>query len=309
MFNRVWPLFLLVTILGPKLPAVETEAIAVVDCHVHLWDVQRPDGLTWLKPDNKTLYRNILPQDFDPLAKANGVKAVVVVQAGQSIPDNQWNLDITASNKGLYRGVVGNLSQIIGTPEFAPMFEKLAADKRYVGYRLSGRSPGKLTDKFFADLQLTADKKKTVDFLCGEYSLDDVAEIAARVPKLKIIIDHFGNVELNELPLDEAWIKRFRAVAQHKNVFCKVSALYGRVKKQPAPRELKFYEPILDLAWECYGEDRLIYGSDWPVSETTADYASVLQLTKTYFQGKGRSVSEKVFSKNAVLFYGISGFD
>lgn len=309
MFNLVWPLFLLVTILGAKLPAAETEAIPVVDCHVHLWDVQRPEGLTWLKPDNKTLYRNILPKDFDPLAKANGVKAVVVVQAGQSIPDNQWNLDITASNKDLYRGVVGNLSQIIGTPEFAPMFEKLAADKRYVGYRLSGRVPGKLTDNFFADLQLTAEKKKTVDFLCGEYSLDDVAEIATRVPTLKIIIDHFGNVELNEQPLAEAWIKQFRAVAKHKNVFCKVSALYGRVKKQPAPRELKFYEPVLDLAWECFGEDRLIYGSDWPVSETTADYGSVLQLTKTYFQAKARSVSEKVFSKNAVLFYGISGLD
>lgn len=303
------PLFLGLLLCVVELRAADPTVIPIVDCHVHLYDITRTEGVTWIKTDNQVLYRNYLPPDFELRAKANHVRGVVVVQAGQSLPDNQWNLDITASNKELFRGVVGNLSKVIGTPEFAPLFEKLAAEPRYVGYRLSGRTPGKLTDQFFADLQLTAEKNKTVDFLCGEYSLADVAEIAERVPKLKIIIDHFGNLELKDAPLDPEWVKRFRTVSEKKNVFCKVSALYGRVAKQPAPRELKFYEPILDLANECFGEDRLIYGSDWPVSETTADYASALKLTKAYFERKGRGVSEKLFFKNAIHFYGISGLD
>jgi L-fuconolactonase len=305
---RLWPLIVFMTLVCAELRADESP-LPIVDCHVHLWDLGRPEGVSWIKPDNKTLYRNFLPQDHEPIAAANNVKGVVIVQAGQSLPDNQWNLDVTAHNKSLYRGVVGNLSQLIGTPEFQPAFEKLCADKRYLGYRLSGRNQAKLTDAFYRDLQLTADKGKTVDFLCGEYRLDDVAEIAERIPKLRIIVDHFGNLQLNDKPLDPEWVKTFRAVALQKNVFCKVSALYGRVKEQPAPRELKFYEPILDLAWECFGEDRLIFGSDWPVSETTGDYASILKLTKTYFDRKGRGVSEKLFSKNALTFYGISNSD
>lgn len=306
---RLLQFLLFLNLLCLKLSAEESSAIPIVDCHVHLWDISRTEGVGWIKPDNKTLYRNILPKDHEPIAAANNVHGVVIVQAGQSLPDNQWNLDITAHNKRLYRGVVGNLSQIIGTPEFKRSFEKLCEDPRYVGYRLSGHPRGKFTDAFYQDLQLTADKGKTVDFLLGDYRLDEVAEIAQRLPKLRIIVDHFGGVILDGKPLADEWVKKFRAVAAHKNVYCKVSALYGRVKEQPAPRDIRFYTPVLDLAWECYGEDRLIYGSDWPVTEQTGDYASVVKLTKAYFDGKGRGVSEKLFHKNAVLFYRIPDVD
>ena len=85
------------------------------------------------------LYRDYLPKDFDEVAKASGVTGVVLVQAGQNLPDNQWNLDITAHNPKLYRGVVGNLSPVIGTDAFKPLFTSLCKDPRYLGYRLSGR--------------------------------------------------------------------------------------------------------------------------------------------------------------------------
>lgn len=278
---------------------------SIVDCHVHLWDTGRPEGVAWIAKDDKVLNRSFLPEHHAPIAKANGVRSVVIVQAGQSLPDNQWNLDVTAHNEQLYRGIVGNLSKVIGTDEFQPLFEKLCRDARYVGYRLSGRYQDTLTDTFFRDLKRTADKGKTVDVLAGAYTLDDVSEIAQRVPKLKIILDHFGNVPLNGQPLDPAWVGKMRVVAKFPNVFCKVSALYGRVKQQPAPRDIAFYKPVLDLVFECFGEDRLVFGSDWPVSETSGDYASVLMLTKAYFDGKGRGASEKLFHANALRFYGI----
>ena len=159
---------------------------------------------------------------------------------------------------------------------------------------------------FFRDLQLTAEKGKTLDVLAGAYTLDDAAEIARRVPKLKIILDHCGNVQLDGQPLDPAWVGKMRAVAKFPNVFCKVSALYGRVKEQPSPRDIAFYKPVLDLVFECFGEDRIVFGSDWPVSEKSGDYASVLALTRAYFDGKGRGVSEKLFHANAARFYGIA---
>ncbi|MEJ6719544.1 MAG: amidohydrolase family protein [Akkermansiaceae bacterium] len=278
----------------------------VIDTHVHLWHLDRPEGIYWIKKDNKTLYRSFMPEEHEPVAKANGVDGVVIVQAGQHLPDNQWNLDVTAHNKALYRGVVGNLSQVIGTDDFQPLFGQLCKDERYLGYRLSGRNGEKLSEEFFRDLKATAQSEKTVDFLIGNYSLEDVDTIARRVPNLKIILDHFGSVVLDGQPLDPVWENKFRAVAKHPNVHCKVSALFGRVKKQPAPQNIGFYQSILGLAFESFGEDRLVFGSDWPVTRTTGDYASVLKLTRAYFDKKGPGVSKKLFSSNAQKFYSVN---
>ncbi len=301
-------LFLLL-LISPVIAAEQAPGVPIIDCHVHLWDLERPAGLGWIKKDNQVLYRSFLPKDHEPIAGANGVRGVVVVQAGQSLPDNQWNLDLTAHNKALYRGVVGNLSEVIGTPQFKPLFEILCKDLRYLGYRLSGRFQEQLTEAFYRDLQLTAERGKTVDFLVGGYRFAEIAGIAKRVPDLRIILDHFGGVKLDGSPLDPKWVGELRAVAQQKNVYCKVSALYGRVEKQPAPQDIAFYSPVIDLVFDCFGEDRLVFGSDWPVTEMTGDYASVLKLTKEYFDRKGRGVSEKLFHKNATAFYRIAKLD
>ena len=285
--------------------AAEDVKVPAIDCHVHFWHLDRPEGIYWIPKDNQTLYRSFLPKDFSEVVKSNPVGGVVVVQAGQHIPDNQWNLDLTAHDQKLYRGVVGNLSTVIGSNEFAPLFEKLCQDKRYVGYRLSGRPSKGLSEEFFRDLELTAGKGRTVDFLLGGYSLAEIQVIARRVPDLKIIIDYLGGIVLDGNPLDPDGVKSFQAVAKCPNVVCKVSALYGRVKEQPAPQKLDFYRPVLDLAFECFGEDRLVFGSDWPVTRMTGDYASVLALTRGYFEGKGEGVPGKVLSGNAMRFYGL----
>lgn len=278
---------------------------ALIDCHVHLWTHERPAGLTWIKKDDPLLTKDFLPPVHQTVAKASGVTGVVVVQAGQSLPDNQWNLDITARNPALYRGVVGNLSEVIGTEKFAPLLRDLSKDRRYLGYRLSGRYQTEMSEAFFRDLALTTELGKSVDFLIGAYTLKDVDAIAKRMPNLRIILDHFGNVKLDGKALPEEWIADYRAVAKQPNVYCKVSALYGRFTPQPAPRELAAYRQILDLSFECFGEDRLVYGSDWPVSESTADYAALLALTREYFATKGPGANAKLFHRNAVKFYAI----
>ena len=294
---------LVLAVLRPALALAGDPVI--IDCHVHLWALSRPDGITWIKKDDPLLYRDFLPVDHEAVAKANGVGGVVVVQAGQSLADNQWNLDITAHNPKLYRGLVGNLSTVIGSDQFAPLFASLCKDPRYLGYRLSGRYQEGLSEAFYRDLELTAEAGKSVDVLVDRYSLKDIEVIARRVPKLRIILDHFGNIRLSDKAPDAGWAEDFRAVSKHPNVYCKVSALYGRVEKQPAPKDLVFYRPILDLAFDCFGEDRLIYGSDWPVSEATGNYASVLALTRAYFDSKGPGVCEKLFHLNAEKFYAI----
>ena len=298
----------LITLVGSFLaPSLAgADELPVIDCHVHLWDTQRPE-MTWPRKEHTELFKPFLPDTHEKICASNGVTGVVVVLSGQALVDNQWNLDVTAHNPQLYLGFVGNLSLAIATDEFAPLFEKLCKDPRYVGYRLSGRYQKGITDSLIRDLKLTAKNGRTVDFLVGGYSLQEIDEIARRIPELKIIVDHFGGVQLGDGGrFDPAWAEDFRKVAKRPNVFCKYSALYGRFKEQPAPTELAPYQAVIDLAFECFGADRLIYGSDWPVTILTGDYASVIELTKASLAKRPADVARKVLHDNAIAFYGIA---
>ena len=96
-----------------------------------------------------------------------------------------------------------------------------------------------------------------------------------------------------------------KAAAVGRNVFCKVSALVegtGR-KDGDAPADVAYYRPVLDALWEIFGEDRLIYGSNWPVSDRFAKYATVHGIVRAYFAERGRRAEEKFFLGNALAAY------
>ena len=74
-------------------------------------------------------------------------------------------------------------------------------------------------------------------------------------------------------------------------------------QSQPAPDDLAYYTPTLDALWEIFGEDRLIYGSNWPVCERAADYETVQRIAMDYFRAKGGTAVEKAFWRNAMAAY------
>jgi L-fuconolactonase len=93
------------------------------------------------------------------------------------------------------------------------------------------------------------------------------------------------------------------ASGQH-NVFCKVSGLVeGSGRRGGAPADVEFYRPVLDAVWERFGEARVIYGSNWPVSEMFAPFGTVHQIVATYFQTRGESASRRYFADNARTAY------
>lgn len=278
--------------------------VPVIDCHVHLYDTTRPEGLTWPTPEQTILYRPHLPEHIIPIAQKNNVRGLVAMQAGQTLGDNQWNLDIIAGQP-LFKGVIGNLSTVISTDEFKDVFLKLCENPQYLGYRLSGKYQDEFTPEFFRDLRLTAEMGKPIDVLLVNYTLDDVATIAREVPDLRIMIDHIGNIRVNEKPFSEEWVAAFKRLGEFPNVFCKISGLYSLYGTHPAPRELSAYRPAIDLAVETFGFDRLIFSSDWPVTEQSADYTAVINLFKSYFQPLGKDVLHKVLYGNAATFYRI----
>ena len=91
-------------------------------------------------------------------------------------------------------------------------------------------------------------------------------------------------------------------LGKRPQVYVKVSEVLRRVDDH-LRLDLDFYKPTLDRLWDIFGEDRLVYGSDWPNSDHIETYPQELKLVREYVMGKGRAAAEKVFWKNSVAAY------
>lgn len=279
--------------------------VRILDTHIHLYDTGRKGGVPWPPPDDDVLYRPTLPPHFDAICRANGVTATVIVEASGLVDDNQWVLDLVKHNPKRYVGVVGNL--LVGTPEFAKNLDRFTADSRYVGIRLRERPGGEafFTQAVWRDLKLLADKGITLDVLLANFDLDDVALIAKRLPKLKILINHLTGLTITGAPADPAWATKVRAAANFPNVYCKVSGIFQRSGRMPAPKNVSYYAPIFEVVWQAFGENRIIYGSNWPVTDRGGEYGDQLATIRAHFAPKGHRVLNKLFWENAAAFYGV----
>jgi L-fuconolactonase len=300
---RIVILFIVLCVLGCA-STKPGEPTRILDTHIHIYDTARPQGVPWPGKGDAVLYKPHLPADFHKVAAANGVTQAIIVEASEWVEDNQWLLDIT-KNDPVIVAIVGNL--LPGDPEFSKQLDRFAADKRFVGIRPRVPQAVKVTDEaYLTDLAKLAEKNLSLDMLTHTATLDDIAAIAGRLPRLRIIVNHLGGPRIDGAEPDAKWAASARALAKHPNVYCKFSGLSGQSAVKPAPMELAFYKPVLDVLWSAFGEDRMIFASNWPVSEAGGEYAGELRMTKQYLAGKGAAATEKVFWKNARRAYGLS---
>lgn len=286
-------------------PTDETVSIPVIDTHIHLYDTNRSEGVPWPPSTDEVLYRPVLSQHFDAICKTDDIAATVIVEASDRVEDNQWVLDLVKHNPQRYLGLVGNLP--IGTDEFAGHLERFAADKRFVGLRMRQR-PGEenfFTDAVWRDLQLLAEKGLTLDVLMSNFDLADVSQVAEQVPSLKILINHLTGLTITGQPAEADWTAAVKRAATHPNVYCKVSGIFQRSGQRPSPKNLSYYAPIFQVVYDAFGEDRIIYGSNWPVTDRGGEYQEQLSIINEFFAPKGHKLLEKLYWKNASKFYGV----
>ena len=273
----------------------------IIDCHTHFYDPTRPEGVPWPNRGD-SIYRRTLPPDYRAVASGHGVTGTVVVEASAWFADNQWILALAARDPFIV-GFVGNL--VPGANEFAAQVKALAANRLFRGLRVSGGNVAKLGDaKMLRHLELMADLDLSLDTNGGVGSLAAVADLARAVPRLRIIVDHVANVRIDGAAPPADWLEGMRAVGDQPNVFCKVSGLVeGSGRRRSAPADLDFYRPVLDHVWSCFGATRVVYGSNWPVSELFAGFAVVHGLVERYFAEKGDAAQRLYFAGNAAAAY------
>ena len=266
------------------LPLFGATAQRIVDTHIHLYDPFRPAGVPWPPKDNAVLYKTHLAPDFKAAIKGLGVTGAIVVEASAWYDDNDWVLRL-ADDEPLILGLVGNVAS--DAAKFPVNLERLRRQPRFLGIRRNRAGLGA-----FDEMRLLAFHGLSLDVVGDASMLSDVLKVSDKAPELRIIIDH--------LPFPPgADLVEF---SKRPNVFAKVSWILRQVNGR-IPEELSYYRDELDKVWDVFGADRVIYGSNWPVSNLQAPYASVLRIAREYFEAKGGSVAERYFWKNSQKAY------
>ena len=285
------------------LPADDASAsLDIIDCHTHFYDPTRPGGIPW--PQKGTpLYRTVLPKHLRELKQFRRVTGTVIVEASPLVEDNAWLLEL-AQDDPFIVGIVGHLDP--GTPDFAKHVKRFAANPLFRGIRISSGLLDELLKKeTLTDLKLLADHDLALDVNGGPETPAILARLAPQLPPLRIVLNHIGNVRITPEAPPREWQEGIRAAAGHSNVFCKISALVEGAARdgKKAPADPAFYKPYIAVVWNAFGDERVIYGSDWPVSEGAADYETMQRIVMEYALAKGIAATKQFCSLNAKRAY------
>ncbi len=268
----------------------------IIDTHIHLFDTTRPQGVPYPNRDNAVLWRPALPKRYRDLAEPLGVTGAIAVEASPWVEDNLWLLEACGADRFML-GAVGNLEP--EKPEFREYLDRYAKNPLFRGIRygnLWGRSLRQAveTHAFVDGAKYLAQAGLSLDTANQNHDLlEAVVLLSDKVPELRIVIDHLPNA-MEQLKDDAMLLE----IAKRKRIYLKVSEVL-----QKQEDNVSRYRPMLDRLWELFGEDRLMFGSDWPNWDMHAPLAAVVGLMKAYVMPKGEAVAEKFFWKNSVAAY------
>ena len=280
--------------------------VPIIDTHIHLFDPRRPQGVPWPKKSNTVLYQLALPERYRKIAAPLGIVGAIEVEASPWLEDNQWVLDVAAKDT-IIVGTVGDLEP--GKPEFRRQLDRFHRNPLFLGIRYGNLWNRDLSaeltkPKFVEDLKALADAGLELDTANQDTALiQATVRLTDLVPNLRVVIDHLPQFDPpSEEATRRAYEENLRELAKRKQVYLKVSEVLRRVDGH-VTSDVNFYRPRLDALWEIFGEDRLMYGSDWPNSDLWAPYPQVLKIVREYVSGKGPAAAEKIFWKNSMAAY------
>ena len=291
----------------------QSGAIPIIDTHIHLYDTSRPLGAPYpsvQKGPSKTgalPQRPIsLPSTYRTIAPQLGIVGAIVVEASPWIEDNLWVLE-QCQQDTIMVGAIGNLEP--DKPDFGQFIARYHRIPLFRGIRygnLWGRNLAAMLskDEFIAGLKLMSQAGLVLDTANPDPALlDAVIRLTDKVPGLRVVVDHLPQLDPPTEPARRsAYEGNLRELAKRPQVYIKVSEVIRRVDGR-VPTDPNFYKPRLDQIFDIFGEDHLIFGSDWPNSDQWGTLETVVSLVRPYFMNKGRAVAEKYFWKNSVAAY------
>ncbi|AFC30673.1 hypothetical protein PM3016_3864 [Paenibacillus mucilaginosus 3016] len=275
-----------------------------IDAHQHFWNLEKQE-YPWLNPSHGPLYRTYEPEELAPLLKAAGVEKTVLVQAANSHEDTEYMLGLGAKHDWI-GGVVGWV-KLDDPLEAGRRLERFSGHPLFKGVRhLIHDEPDPdwvIRKEVVEGLRVLASYGLPFDVVAVfPNHLKHIPYLAERIPELRMVIDHLAKPPIKDKGM-EPWASQLAQAAQYPQVYAKISGLNTAADWEHwSAADL---QPYVDYAFEQFGADRLMFGSDWPVSLLAGDYAKVWEQTGIALRGRTAEEQEAVLGGTAARFYGI----
>jgi L-fuconolactonase len=276
----------------------------VIDAHHHLWQRSRGD-YEWLdsrtNPGLAPIERDYLLEDYQRLAAANGIAGSVLVQAAQTSAETRWLLAQAHASNGLVLGVVGWID--MGAGDAPDVLSALAQDPLLRSIRpmlqdipdVDWVLQPRLAAAFRALLELGL----SFEVLIRPPHLRSSLTLLTRYPDLRAIIDHCAKPDIAG-GMWRSWADGMRRIALETRAYCKLSGLVTEARPDWKIDDLR---PYVEHVVECFGPQRVIWGSDWPVMTLNSDYARWLDAAKQLIAPLSPSDQSGIMGGNAMRFY------
>lgn len=274
-----------------------------VDSHQHFWQLERGD-YGWLTPELGELYRDYLPGDLDPLLRETGVQRTVLVQAAPTLEETHFMLRIAADSETV-AGVVGWVD-MENPGECLRSLEELSDVEKFVGVRPMIQDIG--DPDWMLRPELDAAFRKAIqldlrfDALVLPEHLPNLLTLLQRYPELKLVIDHGAKPRIGAYEM-EPWASDIARIAEESDAFCKLSGLITETAESQTYADVW---PYCNHLLSCFGADRLMWGSDWPVLNLRGNYGDWHAAFSEWLSLLSESERNDVFGGTAVRFYGLA---
>ncbi|MGC1449310.1 MAG: amidohydrolase family protein [Candidatus Sulfotelmatobacter sp.] len=271
-----------------------------IDAHQHFW-IYNTSEYDWIDDSMAALRRDFLPEDLQPELESNDVQGSVAVQARQTVEETRWLLELSERSPWIF-GVVGWVD--LRSLDVRSRLKVLAQNPKLVGIRHIVQSEPDsrflLQSDFLRGVSLLEEFDLAYDILIYTKHLPVAAEFVERFPRQRFVLDHLAKPPIKSGHVD-FWAEGIKRLAASPNVFCKLSGLVTEADwRHWEPEQII---PFLDVAFESFGPDRLMIGSDWPVCLVAASYARAVEVVKNYLFGQTRECQDAVLGGNAQRFW------
>lgn len=275
----------------------------VIDAHQHFWDPASRQAPAI--PVDHPLYRPFRPEDLEPSLHAASVDGTVVVQSADSLLETEGLLDL-AKRHPFVVGVVGwlPLDQPAATRDALDRFagEPLLRGVRHLMHM--DPDPDWLTrETVIESVRLVGGAGLAFDAVAAQpRHLEQVVALAQQAPQTRIVIDHLGKPPIRGGGW-EPWASLMRRCGKCPNVLVKLSGLMTAA--DPATWTVGDLVPYVDHAIEQFGPERVMWGSDWPVSLQGGDYVTVRRSVEACIASLDDDGKDFVEGVTALRAYGL----
>jgi L-fuconolactonase len=270
-----------------------------LDAHQHFWKFNTAE-YSWIQP-TWPIRRDFLPDDLRPLLARTGFDGCIAVQARQNLQETRWLLAL-ADEYSFVKGVVGWVD--LRSDRVEHELEDVAKHPGLAGVRhVVQDEPDDdfmLQPNFMRGIGKLKRFNLTYDILIKPRQLPAAIKLTQRFGDQPFVIDHLAKPEIKKGKVSP-WREQMFEIAKQPNVFCKVSGMVTEASW--TDWKAADFRPYLDVVFEAFGVDRLMFGSDWPVCLLAGTYENVFGIIQEYLPSLPDSAKAKIMGENAARFY------